>query len=150
MSKNYDEKIAELNKNLEELTAKAADFCGDAKAAAELGQEVVQDKIRDAKGDLVAAQERIRVAGEKGQNRLASNLIKAQMKLEAGFEDFKTEYDRKKLEKYIDNHLDYLTDLYETISVLLADAELTTMETVEAMDTYKEKYAEEDDGETEE
>ena len=144
MSKSYDERIAELNKNLEELNAKFTDACGDAKAAAELGQEVVQEKLKDAKGDLVASKERIRVAGEEGKNRLASMLIKAQMKIEAGLEDFKAEYDKKKLEAYIDGNLEYLQDIYDTINILLEEAEVTTLETVEALAVYKEKYSAEE------
>ena len=140
MSKSYDERLAELNKNLEELNVKFTDACGDAKAAVELGQEVVQEKLKDAKGDLVASKEKIRVAGEEGKNHLASMLIKAQMKIEAGLEDFKTEYDKKKLEKYIDGNLEYLEDIYVTINFLLEEAEVTTLETIEALDIYKEKY----------
>ena len=67
-------------------------------------------------------------------------LIQAQMKMEAGLEDFKTEYDKKKLEKYIDGNLEYLEDIYVTINFLLEEAEVTTLETIEALDIYKEKY----------
>ena len=50
--------------------------------------------------------------------------------------------DKKKLEKYIDNHVLYMADLYDTITYLLIDAELTAMETLSAVEEYRQRFGE--------
>ena len=63
-------------------------------------------------------------------------------KLEAKIEDFRNTRDKKKLEKYIDNHVLYMADLYDTITYLLIDAELTAMETLSAVEEYRQRFGE--------
>ncbi len=140
MAANFDERLAEAKANLEKVSKKAADVYGDAKAAVELGQEVVEDKIKDVKGDLVAAQERLRIADENSKNYLASQAIKVQMTLRAKAEDIKNAYDKKKLEDYIDARINHLADLYDTISYLLSDADLTALEAATAITEYSERF----------
>ncbi len=140
MGQNFDQNLEKIREDLAKLSKKAADVYGDAKAACELGHEVAQAKLKDAKGDLVAVQENIRMADEKKKNRLASQMLKLQMQMEAKIEDMQTTRDRKKLENYIDSHVLHMADLYETIVCLLADAELTALETVDAVNEYNERF----------
>ena len=65
MIKRWDEKLADLSANLARLSQKAADASEDAKAARELRQETITDRIGTAKGNVAAFQERIRIAGEE-------------------------------------------------------------------------------------
>ena len=142
MAKNFDERLANIKAELENVSKKAADVYGDTQAAFELGQEVLEAKLKDARGDAVAAQERLREAGEESRSHLSSQVIKAQMKLEAKIEGFRNTRDKKKLEKYIDNHVLYMADLYDTITYLLIDAELTAMETLSAVEEYRQRFGE--------
>ncbi len=142
MEQKFDERLGKVRDDLEKLSKKAESVYGDVKAACELGTEVVQDKIKDVKGDMVAAQERIRVADEENKSHLSSEMLKIQMQLRAKVEDIKTARDKKKLENYIDEHILHMADLYDTIEYLLADAELTTMEAVSAMEEYNERFGE--------
>lgn len=142
MSKQFEEKWAKLGNDLEQLVDKAKAAAGDAKAARELGQEVIEAKIKDAKGDIVAVQENVRIKEEENKSRLFSQMLKAQMTIRAKYEDLKTEHDRNKMEAYIESHINHLYDLYETISYLLSDLELTTLETTEALKEYDEKFGE--------
>ncbi len=144
MAKNYDERLDKIKADLEKVSKKAVDVCGDTEAAFELGQEVLEQKLKDAKGDAVAAKERLRIAGEENRRHLSSSVLKAQLKAEAKIEDLKNSRDRKKLEKYIDNHVLYMADLYETINYLLIDAELTAIETLAAVEEYQERFGEKD------
>lgn len=142
MSKQFEEKWAKLGNDLEELVDKAKSAAGDAKAARELGQEVIEQKIKDAKGDIVAVQENVRIKEEENKSRLFSQMLKAQMTLRAKYEDLKNEHDKNKLESYIEAHINHLFDLHDTISYLLSDLELTTLETTEALKEYEEKFGE--------
>lgn len=142
MATQFDERLSKIKEELENVSKKAQDVCGDAKAALELGQEIVEDKIKDAKGDLVAAQERIRIADEKNKNHLASEVIKAQMTMKAKIEDMKLAYDKKKMEDYIDARIAHLADLYDSITYLLADADLTALEAASAISEYSERFPE--------
>ncbi len=143
MATSFDERLAKAKESLEKVSKKAESVYGDAKAAVELGQEVIQDKIKDAKGDMVAVQESIRIADEKSRNRLASEVIKAQMTMKAKVEDLKNAHDKKKMEDYIDSRLVHISDLYDTINYLLADADLTALELASAVSEYTERFPEE-------
>ncbi len=147
MADRFEERLNKLSEDLNKLSQRAVEVCGDAKAAGELGQEVLQDKIKDAKGDMVAVQENIRLAGEEGKNHLSSQILKAQMTLEAMVEDLKDAHDKKKMEKYIDKHIIHLADLYDSINFLLSDVELTILETATALDEYKERFGEKEEEE---
>ena len=138
--RTFDERLTAVSENLDKLSKKAADAAGDAKAARELGQEVIQNKISDVKGDMAAFQDRVSIAEEEGKRKLFSQVMKAQMTLEAKVEDLRNAVDKKKLGRYIDNHIIHLADLYDTISFLLTDAELTILETNEALKEYDEKF----------
>ncbi len=143
MATGFDERLAKAKEDLAKVSKKAQDVYGDAQAALELGQEVIEGKIKDAKGDMVAAQERIRIAEEKNRNHLASEVIKVQMTMKAKVEDMKNAHDKKKMEGYIDGRLAHLADLYDTISYLLADADLTALEVASAVTEYTERFPDE-------
>ena len=115
MSKQFEERWDKIGKDLEKLGDKAKSAIGDAQAARELGQEVLESKIKDAKGDIVALQENARIIGDEQKSRLFSQMLKAQMTVKAKFEDLKKAHDRNMLEGYIDAHLVHLADLYDTI-----------------------------------
>jgi len=145
MSKQFEERWDKLGQDLEKLADKAKGAIGDARAARELGQEVIEEKIRDAKGDLVALQENARIREDESKSRLFSQMLKAQMTVKAKFEDLKTAHDKNKLESYIDGHIVHLADLYDTITYLLTDLEVTTLETTEALAEYEEKYGDQEE-----
>lgn len=145
MSKQFEERWEKLGKDLEALGEKAKSAVGDAQAARELGQEVLQEKIKDAKGDIVALQENARIRQDEKKSRLFSQVLKAQMTVKAKFEDLKNAHDKNKLEGYIDAHIIHLADLYDTISYLLSDLELTTLETTEALEEYNERFGEKEE-----
>ena len=67
------------------------------------------------------------------------------MTIKAKVEDLKNAHDRNQLEGYIDAHLIHMADLYDTISYLLTDLELTTLETQEALKEYDEKFGEKEE-----
>ncbi|MBR2528631.1 MAG: hypothetical protein IKE58_09210 [Blautia sp.] len=136
-----DERLARLSANLAVLSEKAAKAAEETKAARELREETIRDKISTAKGDVVALQERIRIAGEEKKSKLGSNLIKLQMTLEAKLQDKKEAHDKKLLERYIDDMYLHIADVYETIDYLISDAKLSILEVTAAVEEYNERFA---------
>lgn len=145
MSQKFEERWNKIGKDLEALGEKAKSAVGDAQAARELGQEVLEAKIKDAKGDIVALQENARIRQDEKKSHLFSQMLKAQMSIKAKFEDLKNVRDKNRLETYIDAHIVHLADLYDTISYLLTDLELTTLETSEALEEYNERFGEKEE-----
>ena len=89
MAKVWDEKLNNLSDKLADLSKKAADAAGDAKAYRELLQEVIDEKISTVKGNVVAMQENARLAGEEQQGKIRSEILKIRMTAKAKAEDLK-------------------------------------------------------------
>ena len=148
--KKWDEKLADLSTNLAQLSQKAADASADAKTARELRQDAIDDRISTARGNVVAFQERMRIANEEKKSRLGSALLKAQMTLEERIRQRREKKDQKHFEKYIDDQISYIYENFDTASYLIENAQLAILETVEAIDEYNVKYAAAEDAPEEE
>ena len=138
--KKWDERLADLSTDLARLSEKAADASEDAKTARELRQEAINDRISTAKGNVVAFQERVRLAGEEKRGKISSAVLKAQMTLEEKVRQRREKKDRKLAEAYIDDQISYIFETFETASYLISNAQLAILETVEAIDEYNAKY----------
>ena len=140
MAKKWDERLASLSVKLDELSKKAAVASEDAKVYRELRKEAIEDKIATAKGNVAAMQENARVAEEERQGKIRSALLKARMTAKAKHEDIKDARDRRRLENYIDDELNYIIDCYNAVAFLIADAELSTLEVASAIQEYEERF----------
>ncbi len=138
--KKWDEKLADLSTDLDRLSKKASDASEDAKAARELRQEAINDRIGTARGNVIAFQEKMRIAGEERKSRLFSALLKVQMTAEERARQRREEKDKRHLEKYIDEQINSISENFETASYLISDAQLAILETIKAIDEYSEKY----------
>ncbi len=138
----WEEKLAKIGASLDELSEKANAAAEDAKAARELQKEVVQDKIGTAKGDVAALQEKARIAEEENKSKISSALLKAQMTLRAKAEDRKEARDKKFLENYINDNIDYIFDCYDAAVMLVANAQLAILETLDAAAEYEARFGE--------
>ena len=150
MAKTWDEKLAALSQDLDALSKKTAAAAEDAKAARELKDEAIQEKISDTKGDIAAMQENLRIAEDESKGTLSSALLKAQMGIRAKIEDRKAARDKRLLEAYIDDHIDYILDCYDSAALLVANAQLAILETLDAVMEYESRYGEESEEEAEE
>ena len=142
MAKKWDEKLAELSAQLDELSKKTAVAAEDAKAARELKEEAIQDKIATTKGDIAAMQENLRIAEEEEKSKLSSALLKAQMTVRAKIQDRREARDKKLLSLYIEDHIDYILDCYDSAALLIANAQLAILETLDAAIEYEARYGE--------
>ena len=145
MIKRWDEKLADLSKDLAQRSQKAADASADAKEARELRQEAINDRISTAKGNVVAFQERLRIANEEKKSKFNSTLLKAQMTVEEKIRQHREKRDQKAFEAYIDDQINFIYESFESASYLISDAQLAILETVKAIDEYNAKYAQEED-----
>ena len=143
MAKTWDERLAELSVKLDELSKKASDASEDAKVYRELRKEAIQDKISTVKGDVAAMQENARLAEEEQKGKIKSALLKARMTVQAKHEDRKDARDKKRMEFYIDEEINYILDCYDAAAFLISDAELSILEVADALKEYEERFGSE-------
>lgn len=142
MAKTYDERLSKLSARLEELSLKAAKASEDAKVYRELRKEAIQEKISTAKGNIAAMQENVRMAEEERKGKIRSALLKARMTLKARHEDRVDARDKRRLEHFIDDEIDYILDCYDSATFLVADAQLSILEVADALQAYEERFGE--------
>ena len=140
MAKIWDEKLNNLSVKLDDLSKKAAEAAGDAKAYHELMQEAIDEKISTAKGNVIAMQETARLAGEEHQSKIRSEILKLRMTAKAKAEDYKDARDKKRLEWFVDDRINYILDCYDAAALLIVDAELSILEVAKALQEYDARF----------
>ena len=140
MAKIWDEKLNNLSVKLDDLSKKAAEAADDAKAYHELLQDVIDEKISTAKGNVIAMQETARLAGEEHQSKIRSEILKLRMTAKAKAEDYKDARDKKRLERFIDDRINYVLDCYDAAALLIVDAELSILEAAKALQEYDARF----------
>ena len=140
MARTWDERLASLSVKLDELSKKAAEASEEAKIYREQRTEVIQDRINTAKGNVAAMQENARMAEEERESKLRSAMLKARMTVKAKHEDHVDARDKKRLERFIDEEINYILDCYDAAAFLIADAELSIYEVAVALKTYEERF----------
>ena len=140
MAKKWDEKLYALSADLEDLSKKTAAAAEDAKAARELREEKISDRISTTKGNVAALQENIRIAEEENRSKLASAILKARMSVRARIEDCREAKDKALFEVFIGDRMDYVFDCYNSAALLVADAQLTILEIMDAIAEYDARY----------
>lgn len=141
MDNRWKEKFEGMDSRIAELNKKAESLKEDAKAARDLGKEVIDDKIGTMQGNVEALKENIRLADEKNKSKLSSTLLKAQMTVETKIQEMKNAKDKKDLEKYIDHRVDYIEDCFVTAAYLIENAQLAMLEAIAAAAEYDEKFS---------
>lgn len=85
-------------------------------------------------------QENARIAGEERQGKIRSALLKARMTAKAKHEDRQEARDKRRLENYIEDEIDYILDCYNAAAFLVVDAELSILEVADALQEYDERF----------
>ena len=140
MAKVWNEKLSNLSEKLDDLSKKAAEAADDAKTYYELLQDVIDEKISTAKGNVAAMQENARLAGEEHKSKIRSEILKIRMTAKAKAEDFKDTRDKKRLERFIDDRINYVLDCYDAAALLIVDAELSILEVAKALNEYDARF----------
>lgn len=145
MAKTWDERLANLSVKLGELSDKAAAASEDAKLYRQLRKEAIEEKISTAKGNVAAMQENARIAEEEQKGKIRSAMLKARMTAKAKHEDRKDARDKRRLENFIDEEINYILDCYDAASFLIADAQLSILEVADALQEYEERFGGEEE-----
>ena len=140
MAKVWNEKLSNLSEKLDDLSKKAAEAADNAKTYHELLQDVIDEKISTAKGNVAAMQENARLAGEEHKSKIRSEILKIRMTAKAKAEDFKDTLDKKRLERFIDDRINYVLDCYDAAALLIVDAELSILEVAKALNEYDARF----------
>ena len=140
MAKSWDEKLKNLSVKLSDLSKKTAEAADDAKAYRELMQEAIDEKISTVKGNAAAMQENARLAEEERQGKIRSEILKIRMTAKAKTEDYKDARDQKRLERFVDDRINYILDCYDAAALLIVDAELSILEVAKAMQEYDARF----------
>lgn len=145
MDKN--ERLEAINKKMEDLKDKVKDSAETVAIIGLEAKDIVDDKIKDSKGNIEALKENYRLASERSKSKISSELIKAQMTMDVAKEkiqEYKDAVDQAKLAAYIDEEIEY-ADSCIALSLLAAEeAKLAYLEAVEAQKEYEEKYGTEE------
>ena len=145
MAKTRDERLANLSVKLGELSDKAAAASEDAKLYRQLRKEAIVEKVSTAKGNFAAMQENARIAEEEQKGKIRSAMLKARMTAKAKHEDRKDARDKRRLENFIDEEINYILDCYDAASFLIADAQLSILEVADALQEYEERFGGEEE-----
>ena len=85
-------------------------------------------------------QENARLAGEEHKSKIRSEILKIRMTAKAKAEDFKDTRDKKRLERFIDDRINYVLDCYDAAALLIVDAELSILEAAKALQEYDARF----------
>ena len=133
-------KLDELDKKMSELGENAVDTV---KLHGMYAKEEFDEKAKKHKGNINALKENIRILAEKAKGKASSELLKAQMNIDVAKEKVqakKEAYDKAQMEDYICDVIDY-AEVCVALSILAAEeAQLATLEAIEASAEYDEKY----------
>ena len=138
--KKWSEKIADLSAKLDELSKKTADASASAKEAREKKREAIESELSNVKGEVVAFEERTKLAADEEKSKISSALLKAQMTWNAKKQDRKDNIDKAFLEFYMDDRAVTAVDCLEAANYLIANALVNFLELTEAAVEYEDRF----------
>ena len=139
-------KMEALNEKMKTLGDKTKDSIDTVKIKSMYAKDKVDEMTIEAKGNLNAVKENFRNFSSKAKSKATSELIKAQMNIDAAKEELaarKEAHDKASLEKYIDDVTEYASACVELSILASQEAKLAALEVVKAEQEYEEKYGNE-------
>ena len=132
--------------SLKDIQAKIKDLAETAQIFGMVKKDELQEKLAEARGNAVAAQENARIVGERGKGKLNSELIKAQMTINAAKEALNEKaenLDKDHKKARIEELISYSESCEAIALSLMAESKLALMQAEEEALEYTEKYGEE-------
>lgn len=139
-------KMEALNEKMKTLGDKTKDSIDTVKIKSMYAKDKIDEMTIETKGNLNAAKENFRNFSSKAKSKATSELIKAQMNIDAAKEELaarKEAHDKASLEKYIDDVTEYASACVELSILASQEAKLAALEVVKAEQEYEEKYGNE-------
>ena len=138
-------KLAELQDKITVAAEDLAATAEDAAAAPQAYRDALDDKIGEARGNVVAAQENMRIAGERAQGKVSSRLLEVQMNVEAAKqqrEDRKLAKEKGKAAEQIAGVLDYADYCQQLAVYLVEESHLAALDACALAADYEEAFGE--------
>lgn len=139
------ERIKAAQERLKEIQAKIKDISETVQIAGLVKKDEIDAKLAEARSNAIAAHETARIVRERGKGKLNSELIKAQMTMEAAKDalDQKVEnLDKEHRKARIDDLLTYSENCEAMALSLIAESKLALLQAAEEALDYAEKYGE--------
>ena len=141
-------KLEDLKKDISGIGDQIKDSAETAQIKGMYKKDEIVEKVKESKGNVEAAKENVRRVHERGKSKFSSELLKMQMNMEETknkFAEKKETKNKEKLEKYIDDQIEYAEDCVATSILAAREAKLAFLEALDAEMEYEEKYGEEDE-----
>lgn len=134
--KKINKEFDEVNKHLKEATETTVLECMYVK-------DDVDKKIDETKKNIEAAKENIKRKQQETHEKFSSHITKIQddiNDLKSKLEEKKELKDKEKLEKYIDDRLEYSSSCISLAVLAISESKLSFLEAIEAQEEYDELY----------
>ena len=138
-------KMAGLNDKLKELGDKAKDSMDTAIIVGLEAKDKAAAQLEESKSSIAALKENCRIFSDRAKGKASSELLKAQMNIDAAKAELKARKDAKDKEnfaKYIEETLEYAESCVVLSALAAEEAKLAKLEAVAAQAEYDAKYGE--------
>lgn len=135
------EKINKINDEFNKINEKLKNSTDTVIIKGMYVKDGLEDKIESAKSNLNAAKKNLEKKQDDDKRLFAKHLNKIQENIneaKAKLEDKKETRNKEKLEKYIDDRLEYTSDCIALALVAVDEAKLSFLEALEAQAEYDE------------
>lgn len=135
------EKINKINDEFNKINEKLKDSTDTVIIKGMYVKDDLEDKIESAKSNLNTAKKNLEKKQDDDKRLFAKHLNKIQENIneaKAKLEDKKETRNKEKLEKYIDDRLEYTSDCIALALVAVDEAKLSFLEALEAQAEYDE------------
>ena len=135
------EKINKINDEFNKINEKLKDSTDTVIIKGMYVKDGLEDKIESARSNLNAANKNLEKKQDDDKRLFAKHLNKIQENIneaKAKLEDKKEARNKEKLEKYIDDRLEYTSDCIALALVAVDEAKLSFLEALEAQAKYDE------------
>ena len=135
------EKINKINDEFNKINEKLKDSTDTVIIKGMYVKDGLEDKIESARSNLNAAKKNLEKKQDDDKRLFAKHLNKIQENIneaKAKLEDKKEARNKEKLEKYIDDRLEYTSDCIALALVAVDEAKLSFLEALEAQAKYDE------------
>ena len=135
------EKINKINDEFNKINEKLKDSTDTVIIKGMYVRDDLEDKIESAKSNLNTAKKNLEKKQDDDKRLFAKHLNKIQENIneaKAKLEDKKEARNKEKLEKYIDDRLEYTSDCIALALVAVDEAKLSFLEALEAQAKYDE------------
>lgn len=139
----FKEKISKLNEEFEKVNKKVKDTTDTAIIKGMYAKDELDEKIKETKKSLDETKADLKEKQSENKKLFSNHLNKIQESIEeakAKLEEKKEARDQAKLEKYIDDRLEYSSDCIAFALLALDEAKVSFLEAVEAELEYDELY----------